>query len=617
VFLIYVDQGEELYARAEGQRRRRFSTILADGLADHRLRAMMSMRADFYGELQGDEPLYSVHRLINIPPMREAELRDVVRRPAELLSARFETPELAGNIARAAAEDFRALPLLSYLLDDMWRQMAQRGDGVLRLPPQSLELGSVLAQRADAFLARNPGYVQALHRIFTLKLVTIGAEGEPVRRRAHRSEFSDEEWRLITELADHPNRLLVTATSGADEAYAEVAHEALLRRWPTLRRWIDDERDFLIWRGKLDARRWDYEKASPRQQRQALLIGLPLDTAKKWLAARRGDIDPAGQAFIEASVRAERAAARNRQRLQAAVGVLMLGVIVGLIGWINQSFIATQWRWWTVTRPFIVSQVRPYVLPAAAEQGLKPGSSFRECAAGCPEMIVIPAGSFLMGSKETEKNRYSNEGPQHQVTIAQPVAVSKFELTFDEWDTCAAYGDCGLKISDAGWGRGPRPAIFVSWDDAQQYVAWLSRMTGKHYRLLSEAEYEYATRGGTTTTFPWGNDIGQNHANCDGCGSQWDNKQTAPVGSFAPNGFGLYDMVGNVFEWTEDCYHDSYSGAPTDGSAWTASDCSARVVRGGSWRSNPEELRSASRNSGTAENRNSNLGFRIGRTLAR
>ena len=112
--------------------------------------------------------------------------------------------------------------------------------------------------------------------------------------------------------------------------------------------------------------------------------------------------------------------------------------------------------------------------------------------------------------------------------------------------------------------------INVSWDDAKAYVAWLSKKTGKTYRLLTEAEYEYATRAGTQTAYPWGNDIGENNANCRGCGSQWDGKQTAPVGSFSPNGFGLYDMVGNVGQWTEDCYHDSYNGAPADGSAWTA-----------------------------------------------
>ena len=158
-FLLYIDQGEELYVRAEERQRRRFSEVLAQGLGDPRLRAMMSMRADFFGELQKDEPLYAVHRQINVPPLREAELREVVSRPAELLAARFETEGLADIIARRTAEDsvkdVGALPLLSYTLDDMWTQMVKRGDGVLRLPAQSFELGGVLVDRADT-LPRRP-----------------------------------------------------------------------------------------------------------------------------------------------------------------------------------------------------------------------------------------------------------------------------------------------------------------------------------------------------------------------------------------------------------------------------------------------------------------------------
>jgi formylglycine-generating enzyme required for sulfatase activity len=279
-------------------------------------------------------------------------------------------------------------------------------------------------------------------------------------------------------------------------------------------------------------------------------------------------------------------------------------------------------------------------LSVERERALKPKDSFSECAVEqgkdyCPEMVVVPAGSFLMGSPPTEKGRDNNEGPQHKVTIARPFAVSKYELTFDEWDTCAADDSaadgshyCYTFSSDPGmvvniWGRGKQPVVFVNFEDAQQYVAWISKKTGKPYRLLSEAEYEYATRAGTTTEYPWGDDIGKNNANCDGCGSQWDNKQPAPVGSFVANHFGLYDMVGNVYEWTQDCWHISYNGAPTDGSAWT-SDCNqvpdqfhsfdplretqvlGRVVRGGS--------RSASRD-GVYDHQGINIGFRVARTL--
>ena len=251
------------------------------------------------------------------------------------------------------------------------------------------------------------------------------------------------------------------------------------------------------------------------------------------------------------------------------------------------------------------------------EKALEPNRLFKECA-NCPEMVVVPAGRFSMGSPASEPARSADESPQHTVTIARRFAVARFEVTFDEWDACAADGGCnGYKPSDEGWGRGRRPVINVSWDDANAYAAWLSKKTRKRYRLLSEAEYEYAARGGTQTMYPWGNAIGTNKADCHSCGSQWDARQTAPVGSFAANGFRLYDMVGNVREWTQDCYHDSYSGAPADGSPWIAgANCYNRVVRGGSWLLAPDFLRSASRYWFTADYRLRYLGFRVARSLS-
>jgi formylglycine-generating enzyme required for sulfatase activity len=262
-----------------------------------------------------------------------------------------------------------------------------------------------------------------------------------------------------------------------------------------------------------------------------------------------------------------------------------------------------------------LSSRQPCPLSAAEERSLRPKDTFKECA-DCPEMVVVPAGTFAMGSPASEKGRYNDEGPQHDVTFRQPFAVGKFELTFDEWDACVADGGCNrYRPSDEGWGRGRRPVIYVAWDDANAYVAWVAKKTGEPYRLLTEAEYEYAARAGTTTVYPWGNAVGQNNANCIGCDSQW-NKQTAPVGSFAANGFGLYDMLGNVWEWTEDYYHDSYSEAPADGSAWTkGGDYGKRVLRGGSWSIDPVLLRPAHRYGFSIVSRILTFGFRVGRTL--
>jgi formylglycine-generating enzyme required for sulfatase activity len=266
-------------------------------------------------------------------------------------------------------------------------------------------------------------------------------------------------------------------------------------------------------------------------------------------------------------------------------------------------------------------------LTAPDEQALKAGDSFRECLPKqqgkdyCPDMTVVPAGSFTMGSPSTEMNSFNVERPQHSVAIATPFAVSKYELTFDEWDSCADDGDCAWRPNESGWKRGQQPVIYVSWEDAQRYVAWLAKATGKAYRLLSEAEYEYAARAGTTTAYPWGDDFklnGKAMAVCADCGSKWDNSQTAPVGSFPPNKFGLYDMVGNVLEWTADCVHINYNNAPTDSSAWLADtdgDCTNRVVRGGSWDNNADGLRSAGRYKNAIGMRGVNLGFRVARTL--
>jgi formylglycine-generating enzyme required for sulfatase activity len=341
--------------------------------------------------------------------------------------------------------------------------------------------------------------------------------------------------------------------------------------------------------------------------------GAALTQAQSWVVKRAVDLPGPDREFIALSIAREKKTQARARGIRGMIYGLGAAVILGLVGWINQATIADEWRFLTVTWPYERAKVRPYVLSPTKEQALKPGDSFKECAQNCPEMVVIPAGEFIMGSPANEKGRGNDEEPQHKVVFAKPFAVSKFEVTFEEWDTCVDYGDCVPVIQDSGWGRGRQPMIQVTWEDAHSYVRWFSRMTGKPYRLLSEAEWEYAARAGTNTAYPWGDEIGKN--NCNGCGSQ-SGRQTAPVGSFAPNAFGLYDMHGNVEEWLEDCWNDSYEGAPTDGSAWTAGDCKFRVTRGGAFNFNPQGLRSAGRGWAHPVHRDYILGLRIGRTLS-
>jgi formylglycine-generating enzyme required for sulfatase activity len=252
----------------------------------------------------------------------------------------------------------------------------------------------------------------------------------------------------------------------------------------------------------------------------------------------------------------------------------------------------------------------------AQAQSRTPGQVFRDCADVCPEMVVVPSGSFMMGSPAGVGEE--NERPQRKVTFARPFAVGRFEVTFAEWDACVAEGGCPRADSpsagsghDQGGGRGRRPAINVSWQDASVYVLWLSSKTGQRYRLLSEAEWEYAARAGTRSAYGWGrNTISEDEANFN---SQFGS--TVSVGGYPANGFGLHDMHGNVWEWVQDCWNQTYSGGPVDGSAWTQGFCNARVFRGGSWDEISGWLRSAIRNRAGTGSRYDNLGFRVARTL--
>lgn len=272
----------------------------------------------------------------------------------------------------------------------------------------------------------------------------------------------------------------------------------------------------------------------------------------------------------------------------------------------------------------VSAQTTDRPLTAAEERTVKPGAEFRECAV-CPVMVVVPAGAFEIGSPETEAGRDSDEGPRQRITIAKPFAVAKFEATFAEWDACAAGRGCGTwRPRDQAWGRGDQPVITVSWDDAKAYAAWISGVTGKSYRLPSEAEWEYAARAGTTTAYAFGPVLGSGQANFDastaGKGGEF-RQRTVPVGSFAPNAFGLHDMHGNAWEWIEDCWHRRYTEMPeatkATGAPWAEEGCEFRVYRGGSWSDAMDVLRSANRGRYEPFIRNVGSGFRVARSLDR
>ena len=286
---------------------------------------------------------------------------------------------------------------------------------------------------------------------------------------------------------------------------------------------------------------------------------------------------------------------------------------------------------------------RPTVHRVQLERLWEAGARFRDCPE-CPEMVVVPSGSFLMGSPDTEQGRFDNEGPVHRVAIGSPFAVGVYEVTVAEFGrfvdaTGHSVGNAcyvwignnaelknGLGWRNPGFSQGDsHPAVCVNWEDAKAYVAWLSRKTGERYRLPSESEWEYAARAGTRTARWWGEgDSGQcTHANGVDASTGFDwgigcsdgHSRTAPVGRFRANAWGLHDVLGNAWEWTEDCWNGSYRSAPSDGSAWEYGDCNVRVLRGGSWYNIPRFLRSAFRTGMITGLRDYSSGFRVARTL--
>jgi formylglycine-generating enzyme required for sulfatase activity len=249
--------------------------------------------------------------------------------------------------------------------------------------------------------------------------------------------------------------------------------------------------------------------------------------------------------------------------------------------------------------------------------------TFKDCDA-CPEMVLVPAGSFVMGSPDSEPGHNGDEAPQHRVTIAKPFAIGKYEVTTAEWNACLAEVCAGGGTTKPDSDR--VPVTNISWNEAKAYVAWLSRRTGKEYRLPSEAEWEYAARAGSMSAYHTGSTLRAEQANVapeqakspgmmSGFGMKPSAQQTVPVGRYPPNEFGLHDVHGNVWEWVEDCVNDGYAGAPTDGSAWTTGNCAKRVVRGGSWVDYPVGARSAIRSGLGTGDRGRALGLRVARTL--
>jgi formylglycine-generating enzyme required for sulfatase activity len=634
--ILSIDQGEELF-RAEAQDEAQpFLALLHDLLSEDApaIIAVFTIRSDNYERLQLAKELEGVRQqTLSLPPMPKGAYAEVIKGPARRLEGTVRALKIDDGLVDALLADVEAgdakdaLPLLAFTLERLYEEY--KAGGHLKLSHYNdlgRVKGSIEAAVERAFKAADADPTIAKDRIARLALLRRGLipwlagiepdTGAPRRRVARLSEIPAEA-RPLLQLFVEQRLLASDIAKDTGEHTIEPAHEALLRQWSLLQGWLAEDAGLLsVMNGvKRASRDWAANGRSA--------VWLTHATGRLEAAERlqqrpdlAANLEPTDREYLAACRKAEAAASGRTRRVRALIYLLLAGIIAGLIGWINQAHIKEQMNWYMTMRPYRVANVDPYVLKPEAERALQPLASFRECAKDCPEMIVVPAGEFMMGSSPTPERRFNNnEVPQHKVTIARPFAVSKFHVTFADWDACVLVGEC-LARPYIDFGAGTKPLIRVDWSDAQQYVAWLSRMTGRPYRLLTEAEWEYAARAGTTTVYAWGDTIGRSNANCIGCGSEWDGRGTSPVGSFKPNAFGLYDMVGNVSQWVQDCYHPDYNGATSDGSAWTSGDCLRRVVRGGSWDSGPLNLRLAGRGWRTFGFKDFNLGFRVGRTLA-
>ena len=623
--ILPIDQAEELFQAEGGEEARLFLDLLRDlvGRDDAPLIVVFTIRSDSYERLQTAESLQGLRpHLLSLPPMPKGAYAEVIKGPARRLEGtkralKIEEPlvdALLADIEAGGAKD--ALPLLAFTLERLY--VEQGGDGDLRLSEYE-ELGRVKgsieaaveralkAADADPKIPRDRDARLALLRRGLIPwLAGIDPEtGSPRRRIARLSEIPAESRPLIDLLVEQ--RLLSTdVAKETGEVTIEPVHEALLRQWGLLQGWLAEDAGLL---GVLDGiKRASRDWAANGKDAAWLTHSGERLRAAAQLSNRpdlSNNLEPTDWEYISASQNAQRAITVRKRRVQTLFGALACGILAGVFGWMNQDYLGEKWRWFSTIRPFLMAQVWPYALSAEVERVLKPKDTFRECAKDCPEMVVVPAGKFKLGLYK-------------DIDFAKSFAVSKFEVTFADWDNCVTYGDCDGRISDNGWGRERHPVVNVSYDDAQTYVRWLSKITGKPYRLLSEAEWEYAASSANPTMGAWWGVV-EGNANCIHCGSQWDGIQTAPVGSFTPNAFGNYDMEGNVSEWVEDCYSPNYDGAPADGSASLTGDCTRHIFRGSSWKIDPTtkfgDYRLPYHGWNFSSNQGDDLGFRVARTL--
>jgi hypothetical protein len=529
--LLIVDQWEELFTLCQDvEARRCFIDNVLDATATAKLSVVLTLRGDFFGRaITAYRPLSDRVQgaQVNLGPMKREELRLAIQEPARQVGLTFEAG-LIDLILEQAGDEPGHLPLLEFVLRRLWED--RRGGELHHEAYKAMgQLDGAIAKKAESlYVNLTEENQQRVQQIF-LRLVRPGEGEVDTRRRAIMVEVGEEMRGLAKMLTDE--RLLVTSRPlGSAEETIEVSHEALIRHWQRLKRWVDADRQFLIWQQRLRASIEQYEESKGRSD--FLLRGFPLTEAVDWLKKKPDYFLPRERQFVTTSK------TRQVRRRWAAVtvGGLVFVVILGM-----------DWLW-----------QKGY----SVEQAVLKIQSFVVSIHIAPEMQPVPAGTL------------------DQVSI-KPFAIGKFEVTFEEYDRFAIEMNQPFP-GDQTWGRGRHPVINVSWDDAKAYTQWLSKRTGKSYRLPTEIEWEYAARSGGQDQIWAGT---SDNTQLEQYAVYMENSQTrtAPVGEKKPNGLGLYDMSGNVLEWVQDCA----------GKRTKEEECRVRAIRGGSWSNGPQNLRAS------------------------
>lgn len=603
--VIGLDQAEELFGKEGGDEAGQLLDLIgrllgqakgepprAVGLSPQVI-VLAAIRSDSYEQLQAAPALCGIRQTpFSLPPLAPAEYKMVVEGPAARATAAGRRltvePALTERLLQDA-EGADALPLLAFILERLLIAYGADEDLLLKEYEALGGLqGCIEAAVNEAWNDPNRGPVipaddatrrTLLYRTFPSLVMFDHDADKPKRRVATWSLLPPETRPLLERLVEA--RLLVKdrrkLADGQEAVVVEVAHEALIRHWSQFKDWVDANREFLVWQHRFNVTRKKWEENE--RSVELLLRGRPMSEALEWLRKNPDRFSEDERHFVLVS-----RSRRTRERVVAAIGT-------GLVLWLVSG---TTWLW-----------QKGYDLDQAA---LKIQSLVMNIHV-LPQMVRIPAGDFQMGDVEKLGDSWRN--PVRLVRI-MPFAMGKYEVTFEEYDRFAIAE--GNPLPDAqGWGRGQRPVITVSWYDAKAYANWLSEQTGRRYRLPTEAEWEYAARSGAKQE-EWAGTSDKSQLGVYAVFTDNSDNRTAEVGTKNANGFGLYDLSGNVSEWVEDCAHETYRQAPTDGSAWLDADggeCGKRVFRGGAWLGTPELLRTSNRLRYNADNRHNFLGFRL------